>query len=97
MMRVEMTDAKDSLSDYTRKALKEPVVVTRHGKPVAMLHSLTEDEWEDYAVSTDPDFIALMERSRARYKPGTGIPLEDVMSKYGIKPKRRRRVAPKSR
>ena len=90
MMRVELKEATDSLSEYTRKARKEPVVVTRHGKPVAMLRSLTEDEWEDFVVSTDPRFIAMIERSRARYKPGTGIPLADVMRKYGIKPASRR-------
>jgi len=91
MMRVELADATESLSEYTRKARKEPVVVTRHGKPVAMLRSLTEDEWEDFVVSTDPRFIALIERSRARYKPGTGIPLAEIMRKYGIKPKASRR------
>lgn len=90
MMRVELKEATDSLSDYTRKALKEPVVVTRQGKPVAVLRSLTEDEWEDFVVSTDPGFVALIERSRARYKAGTGIPLADVMRKYGVKPKARR-------
>ena len=91
MTRVEMAEATDSLSDYTRKALKEPVIVTRHGKPVAVLRSLTEDEWEDFVLSTDPRFIALIERSRARYKPGTGIPLAEVMRKYGSKPKAARR------
>lgn len=91
MMRVELADATDSLSEYTRKARKEPVVVTRHGKPVAMLHSLTEDEWEDFVVSTDARFIAMIERSRARYKPGTGIPLDEIMRKYGVKPKPSRR------
>ncbi len=90
MMRVELQEATDSLSEYTRKARKEPVVVTRHGKPVALLRSLTEDEWEDFVVSTDPRFIALIERSRAHSKPGTGTPLAEVMRKYGIKPKARR-------
>jgi antitoxin (DNA-binding transcriptional repressor) of toxin-antitoxin stability system len=92
MMRVELNEATDSLSEYTRKARKEPVVVTRHGKPVAMLRALTEDEWEDFVVSTDPRFIAMIERSRARFKPGAGIPLADVMRKYGIKPNASRRT-----
>jgi hypothetical protein len=33
----------------------------------------------------------MMERSRARYKPGTGIPLADAMRKYSVKPKASRR------
>lgn len=91
MMRVELAEATDSLSNYTRKAGKEPVVVTRNGKPVALVRSLTQDEWEDFVVGTDPRFIALIERSRARYRPGTGIPLPEVMRKYGVKPKTSRR------
>jgi antitoxin (DNA-binding transcriptional repressor) of toxin-antitoxin stability system len=91
MTRVELNEATGSLSEYTRKARKEPVVVTRQGKPVALLRSLTEDEWEDFVVSSDPRFIAMIERSRARHKPGTGIPLADVMRKYGVKPKTARR------
>jgi antitoxin (DNA-binding transcriptional repressor) of toxin-antitoxin stability system len=91
MTRVELNEATGSLSEYTRKARKEPVVVTRQGKPVALLRSLTEDEWEDFVVSSDPRFIAMIERSRARHKPGTGIPLADVMRKYGVKPKAARR------
>jgi len=39
------------------------------------------------SLSTDPRFIALIERSRARYKPGTGIRLEEIKRKYGIKSK----------
>jgi hypothetical protein len=42
--------------------------------------------------STDPQFIALIARSRARHKPGTGIPLAEIMSKYGVKPKAARRL-----
>ena len=34
----------------------------RHGKPLAVLRPLSEDEWEDLVVSSDPRFIALIER-----------------------------------
>jgi antitoxin (DNA-binding transcriptional repressor) of toxin-antitoxin stability system len=91
MTRVELNEATGSLSEYTRKARKEPVVVTRQGKPVALLRSLTEDECEDFVVSSDSRFIAMIERSHARHKPGTGIPLADVMRKYDVKPKAARR------
>lgn len=94
MMRVEMAEATGSLLDYARKARKEPVVVTRHGKPVALLRCLTEEEWEDFAVATHPAFVALMKRSYARFKPGEGIPLEQIEREFGIKrktPPRRKR------
>lgn len=91
MTRVELSEATGSLSEYTRRARKGPVVVTRDGKPVAVLRSLTGDEWEDFVVGTDPRFVAMIERSRARHKPGTGVPLAEAMRKYGAKPKTSRR------
>jgi prevent-host-death family protein len=69
MTRVELKDATSSLSDYTRKARKGPVVVTRRGKPVALLRILGEDEWEacrgpaivanDVLHNDDPRALAL--------------------------------------
>lgn len=97
MMRVEMADATGSLSDYARKARKEPVVVMERGKPVAALLALSEDDWEDFLVGTHPGFIALMERSRKRCPTGQGIPLEEIKRKYGLATKAARRSRRKAR
>lgn len=87
MMRVELQDATGSLSAYARKARREPVLVTRRGRPVAVLHAVTDEEWEDLVVSTHPAFVALMKRSYSRHKPGTGIPLEEIEREFGVEPK----------
>jgi len=68
MTRVELTEATAPLADYARKAKRGPVVLTRRGRPVAMLRLLTEEEREDYLVSTHP---------------GSGIPLEEVAREAG--------------
>ena len=54
MMRVEMTDAAASLSAYARKAQKEPVVLTRRGKPIAALMPLDRNGWEDLTRQQPP-------------------------------------------
>jgi prevent-host-death family protein len=90
-MRVEMTDATAPLSAYARKARREPVVVTLHGKPVVVVRPLTKEEWEDLVVSTDPNFIEIMKRSRAQAKAGQTISLQDLKRKYRVKPKALRR------
>jgi prevent-host-death family protein len=95
MMRVELRDAKGSLSDYARKARRGPVVVTRRGKPVALLRTLTEDEWEDFVVSTHPTFLSVLKRSRASYEAEGGIPLAEVERRFGLTPKSSRRRARK--
>ena len=48
---------------------------------------------ETVTLSIDPRFIALIERSRALYKPGTGIPLEEIRRKYGLDRKPRAKPA----
>ena len=91
---IDVSAAAAALARYAEKGLKERLVVTRGGKPVFTLTPLEDDEaWENYKVATDPKFIALMKRSEELYKPGTGIPLEEIRRKYGIKSKAARRSA----
>lgn len=87
MTRVEIQDATGSLSDYTRRARKSPVVVTRRGKPVALLRVLTDEEWEDYVVSTSPAFRRILKGSWKSYKKRGGIPLEKIERELGLPPR----------
>lgn len=73
MRKVELAEATDPLSEYAKRAAKETVVVTRWGKPVAAVVPIDVDDWEDLVVSTHPDFIAIIERSRAPYEVEGGI------------------------
>lgn len=91
MTRVELQDATGSLSDYTRRARKSPVVVTRRGKPVALLRVLTDEDWEDYVVSTSPTFQRILKRSLRSYNKSGGIPLEDIEREFGLPPRSTKR------
>jgi antitoxin (DNA-binding transcriptional repressor) of toxin-antitoxin stability system len=96
MTRVELTEATAPLADYARKARRGPVVLTRRGRPVAMLRLLTEEEREDYLVSTHPGFVELIRRSREMCPPGSGIPLDEIERELGVRrssPLARRRTA----
>jgi antitoxin (DNA-binding transcriptional repressor) of toxin-antitoxin stability system len=86
MTRVELTKATAPLADYARKARRGPVVLTRHGRPVAMLRLLTDDERENYLVSTHPGFVELIRKSREACPPGSGIPLEEIERELGPTP-----------
>ena len=87
MKTLEMKEATGELASYASQVRRGPVVVTDHGKPVMALMSIENADLETVSLSTDPRFMALIERSRALYKPGTGIPLEEIKRKYGIKSK----------
>ena len=87
MKTLEMTKATAPLADYVRKVRKEPVIVTRNGKPVAALVSVENADLETVALSVEPQFLALIERSRARQKADGGIPSADMRRRLGLKQK----------
>lgn len=97
MKAVELTEG--ALSDCAKEARKETVVLTRRGKPVAAVVGIGGLDWEDLVVGSDPDFLSLIERSRRLYKPGSGIPLEEMRRRYGLpaKPARKRAARPHRR
>ena len=93
MKTLEMKQARGELASYVKQVRNGPVVVTDHGKPVMALLPIENADLETVSLSTDPRFIAIVERSRTLYKVGTGIPLEEIRRKYRLKPKPRRKVA----
>jgi prevent-host-death family protein len=85
MRLVEISKATTSLGEYTRRLRKKPVVVTRKGKPVAALVPICDADAETISLSTNPQFIALIERSRQRMEAEGGIPIEEVRRRFGLK------------
>jgi prevent-host-death family protein len=66
MKTIDIGEASGPLSDYVKWAQTEPLVVTDNGTPTAVILPLTNADWETIALSTNPEFLALIERSRAR-------------------------------
>ncbi len=87
MKTIEFAEANLPLSDYTKKIKKEPVIITIEGKPVAALVSITNADIETVSLSSNPKFIALIERSRTRQKAQGGITTEEMRRRLE-KPKR---------
>jgi prevent-host-death family protein len=87
---MDVAEAKGPLSEYVREAHEEPLILTRRGRPVAAVVPIRGADIQSLSLSTNPEFIALIERSRASYKATGGICLEDVRKKYAIKPARKR-------
>ena len=65
MKTVELGQGTASLDEYVSRVRKQPVVVTRRGKPVAALVSVADADWESIALSTNPQFIRMIQRARA--------------------------------
>jgi antitoxin (DNA-binding transcriptional repressor) of toxin-antitoxin stability system len=78
MKVVDIDNATSPLADYIPAVRSEPLVVTDHGVPTAVILPLTNTDMETVALSTNPDFIALIERSRARARAEGGISSDEM-------------------
>jgi prevent-host-death family protein len=87
MKTVEFTKATLPLSDYTKKVKKEPFIITKEGRPVAALVSIINADIETVSLSSNPKFIALIERSRLKQKAEGGLSTEEMRQRLE-KPKR---------
>lgn len=83
MKIVEKGQATGTLAAYTEEVGNGPVVVTDQGKPVAVLVPIENADLETVALSTNPRFMQLIERSRARVRAeGGGIPIEEMRRRF---------------
>jgi prevent-host-death family protein len=77
--RVPLTEAKDNLSKYVKLAARQDVVITKHGRPAAVLIGFeTEEDYDEYRLETDPRFLARIEQARRELREGRGVRSEDV-------------------
>jgi prevent-host-death family protein len=84
MKVIEMSKAKSTLAEYARHVASEPVIVTSDGKPVAALFSIDDSDLESISLSTNPDFLAILEQSRARFRTEGGITGQEMRSRLGL-------------
>src|SRR5436305_8364824 len=77
MKIASVADVKARLSAYLKETQQGPVVVTRNGKPVAVLLAVTDDdELERLVLAHSPKFQALLDKSRRQIEETGGIPHE---------------------
>jgi len=85
--KVEVTDATESLATYVRGVEAGTVVVTDDGRPVAALVLLENTDLETVSLSTDPEFLALIESSRERQAREGGLSSAEMRRRLKVAPK----------
>ena len=66
-----LAEVKDRLSAYIAAARESAIVVTRNGKPVALLTPiLEEDDLDSLLLAHDRKFVRLLEQARERVRSG---------------------------
>lgn len=63
----------------------EDVIITKHGKPAAVIYPLSEDMMEDYIIQHSPTIRKKIDEGLKDAREGRVIPIEDML-------KRRRRA-----
>jgi prevent-host-death family protein len=96
MKIASLTEAKTHFSAYVKASAQGPVIVTRNGKPVAVLVAVNdEEELERLLMAHSPRLQALLNATRQRIQAGEGIPSEQFWAeveanKEAKQPRRKR-------
>ena len=84
-----VAEVKAKFSAYLKASEKGPIVVTRYGKAVALLLSVSdEDEVERVVLANSPRFQALLEVARQRIREAKGIPHDQFWAEVQSRAKR---------
>jgi prevent-host-death family protein len=68
MKVVPLGQAKNELSAYVEEAQRDRVLVTRHGKPAALIIGVEGEDFEDLMTRSDPEFWQMIEARRTASK-----------------------------
>ncbi len=88
MRYASVRELKNRTSAVVRETLRDDVVVTSRGRPVALLQRLNKEDLEDYVFYSAPAVRREIERRWEAHRRGAKtIPLKDLLDSY-----RRRRA-----
>ena len=74
-----MAEAKNDICRIIREAEKDGVLITRHGRPAALVIGFQdEDDWFDYRLEHDEKFLRRIAKARKDIREGRFVPLDDL-------------------
>jgi prevent-host-death family protein len=74
-----MTEAKNDICALIRQAEKDEVLVTRHGKPAAVIIGFADDDaWFDYRLEHDEMFLQKIAKARDQIGREELVSLENL-------------------
>lgn len=86
MRVVPLAEAKMSLSAYVKAAQKDHILVTRHGRPAAILIGVQGEAIEDLLTSADRGFWKMIRERRSE----RSLSEAKVRRDLGLSPSRKR-------
>lgn len=89
MRLIDLKEAKTHLSQFVDEAQRDRILITRRGKPAALVIGVEGQNMEQVLMGNDVEFWRMLEERRKR--PAT-LTSDDIRRSFGIQatPKRRR-------
>ncbi len=84
MKAMKLPKEIESLLDVAEAAEEETLVFTKKRRPVAALVSLKKVDRESLALSTNPQFLRIIETARKEIRAGKTVSLEALETKYDV-------------
>lgn len=81
MKFANVRELKNRTSEILKLAEKEDVIVTSRGKPTAIIKGISEEDFEDHLLESNPKFLAALEKSRKEYLALGGVGIEEYLRK----------------
>ena len=81
---LDITEATQPLADYAQDSSAGPIVVTVNGQPVAVVIGTENIDLETLSLTTNPQFLALIEKSRQRQKKEGGLSSQEMRQLLGL-------------
>jgi antitoxin (DNA-binding transcriptional repressor) of toxin-antitoxin stability system len=78
MKTIDLSDATEPLAEYVKRMEGEEITIVHKGVPLAVLRLAGNDDYESVQMSTNPEFIALLEQSRKSIREGRSLSTEEV-------------------
>ena len=85
MKAMKLPKELQSLLEVAETAEQEMLVFTKKKRPVAALVSLRKVDRESLALSTNPQFLRIIETARKEVRAGKTASLEALERKFGVK------------
>ena len=81
---------KNKTSEMLRAAANgNEVLITSHGRPVALLHGIRQEDLEDYVLSHHRGIRHSIEQAHRQYRKRGGVRLEEFCQRLKLKRKKR--------
>lgn len=74
-------ELKHKTMNILKESEREDIIVTAYGKPMAVLHHLTEDDLADYLIENDPAFKTRIEEAFIEYSTHGGNTVDTMIKK----------------